>query len=204
LIRPDLAGARLVLTTRRGRVEWQLIPQLAMEEGLVDIRSVHLGPFTDVLRIFLGMMREWLSTAGLDITRIALGVTLRLPTESKEAAYSLVSKYVPCPLPTDSSDFLYRLNRPRPSTSLPDHTLINRLAAWSVIHLMAVRIAVSGGGAEAQTVSREGEAFFACRVELDINTAVDRPGNLPPAGLDALLAEFGDLAVEIATEGDKP
>jgi len=204
LARPDLAGARLVLTTRRGRVEWLLVPELASGEGPVDIESLHLGPFSDVFPIFCQMMRDWLPASGLDIARVALGVTLRLPVETKEAAYSLISKYVPCPLATDSSDFLYRINRPRRSTSLGDDTIINRLATWAVVHLVPLRIAVSGGGAAAEAVSRQGEPFIACRVELDINTAADRTGTLPRARLDALLAELGNLAVEIAVEGDKP
>jgi hypothetical protein len=180
------------------------VPELASGEGPVDIESAHLGPFADVLPVFSQMMRDWLLAAGLDIARVALGVTLRLPVETKEAAYSLISKYVPCPLATDTSDFLYRINRPRPSTSLGDDTIVNRLATWAVIHVVEVRIAVSGGGAETQALSSEGEPFIACRLELDINTAADRPGTLPHDRLDALLAEFGKLAVEIAVEGDKP
>jgi hypothetical protein len=107
-------------------------------------------------------------------------------------------------LPLGSSDFLYRINRPRPSTSLGDGTAINRLATWAVIHVVELRVAVSGGGAGAEAVSRQGEPFIACRLELDINTAAARSGTLPRESLDALLAELGNLAVEIAVEGDKP
>ena len=145
LVRPDLPRTRLILKTQTGRVDWLLRPELETEEGLADIELMHLGPFEDVLPIFSEMMRDWLLAADLDITRVALGVTLRLPAESKQAAYSLISKYVPCPLATDSSDFLYRINRPRPNTSLGDDTVINRLATWAVIHVVALRIAVSDG-----------------------------------------------------------
>ena len=204
LARPDLGAARLVLTTKRGRVEWLLVPELASEGWPVDIESAHLGPLSDALPAFSQMMRGWFLVASLDMTRLALGATLRFPVETREAAYSVISRYLPFSLPPASSDFLYRINRPRPSTSLGDDTTINRLATWAVIRVEALRIAVPRSGAGTQAVSREGEPFLACRLELDINTAADRPGTLPPDRLDALLAEFGNLAIEIAVEGDKP
>jgi len=170
----------------------------------VDIEFAHLGPLTSALPIFSEMMLRWLATTGLDITRLALGAILRLPVRSKDEGYSLMSNYLSFSLPPESSDFLYRINRPRPSSSLDDGTLINRLATWAVIQVETLLIPVSGGTAGAEGVSREREPFFACRLELDINTAADRPGTLPQDRLDRLLAEFADAATDIAARGDQP
>lgn len=204
LARPDLPAARLVLKTERARVDWLLGPELESQEGPPDIGSAHLGPLPDVLPVFCEMMLRWLATTGLDVTRLALGVTLRLPVKTKEEAYSLMSNYLPFNLAPESSDFLYRINRPRPSASLDDGTIVNRLATWAVIRVQTLVISASVGGAATQEVSREGEPFVACRLELDISTAGDRPGILPQDRFEALLAEFADVAAEIAARGDRP
>jgi hypothetical protein len=193
----------LVLKTERGRVDWLLEPDIEGQEGPPDIGAAHLGPFADVLTIFCEMMLRWLATTGLDVTRLALGVTLRLPVKTKEEAYSLMSSYLPFHLDPESSDFLYRINRPRPSASLDDGTVVNRLATWAVIRVETLLISVSAGSAAAQAVSREGEPFLACRLELDINTAAERSGTLPRDRFDALLSELGQLATETAARGDR-
>ena len=168
------------------------------------IDNYKFGPFTDVLPVFSEMMLRWLPFAGLDINRLAFGAILRIPARSRDEAYSVMSHYLPFPLSRGSSDFLYRINRPRPSKALGDGTLINRLATWAAMKVETVVVSVPIGSGGTEAVSREGEPFFACRLELDINTAGDRSGALPQDRFDRLLAELAEAAAEIATQGDQP
>jgi hypothetical protein len=46
--------------------------------------------------------------------------------------------------------------------------------------------------------------YFACRLELDINTLPEFQGELERAQLSSLFHELVDLAVEIANQGDIP
>lgn len=204
LSRPDISNAKLVLRVRRDRIDWILQVNVEVEEGLPDIAESHLGPFIDVIPVFVEMMQAWRGLAQVATTRLALGAVLRLPVQSREEGYSVLSPYLPFNLDPESSDFSYRINRPRPSASLGDDTLINRLMTWQVLQAEILVISLPSGESRTETASREGRPFFACRLELDINTAAERPGTLPQERVGDLLEEFATMAVEIAREGDRP
>ncbi len=204
LSQPNLSNAKLLLQVRQDRIDWQMRVGVEVEEGVPAIGESHLGPFTDVIPVFVEMMQTWLGLAQVATTRLALGAKLRLPVQSREEGYSVLSRYLPFNLDPESSDFSYRINRPRPSASLSDNTLINRLTMWQVLQAETLVISLSPGEARTERVSREGGPFFACRLELDINSAADRPGTLPQERVGDLLEEFATMAVEIAREGDQP
>src|SRR5436190_1193852 len=69
------------------------------------------------------------------ITRLAFGAVLAQPTEDRHSGYVQIAKYLPSiRLDVDgSSDFLFQINRPRPSRVGIENLLINRLARWSVL-----------------------------------------------------------------------
>ena len=204
LSRPELANANLLLRVRQERIDWVLGVGVEAGEGVPDIAESHLGPFTDVIPVFVEMMQTWLGLAQVATTRLALGAVLKLPVQSREEGYSVLSPYLPFNLDPESSDFSYRINRPRPSASLGDDTLINRLMTWQVLQTEIMVISLPSGESRTETASREGGPFFACRLELDINTAAERPGTLPQERIGDLLEEFATMAIEITREGDRP
>ena len=204
LSQPNLSNAKLLLRVRQDQIDWLLRVGVEAEEGLPDIAESHLGPLIDVIPVFIEMMQTWLGLAQVGTTRLALGAVLRLPVQSREEGYSVLSPYLPFNLDPESSDFSYRINRPRPSASLGDDTLINRLMTWQVLQAEILVISLPSGESRTETPSREGRPFFACRLELDINTAAGRPGTLPQERVGDLLEEFATMAVEIAREGDRP
>lgn len=204
LSQPNLANAKLLLRVRQDRIDWQMRVGVEVEEDVPDMAESHLGSFESVMPAFVEMMRTWLNLAEIATTRLALGAVLRLPVQSREEGYSVLSPYLPFNLDPESSDFSYRINRSRPSASLGDDTLINRLMTWQVLQTEIMVISLPSGESRTETASREGGPFFACRLELDINTAAERAGTLPQERAGNLLEEFATMAVEISREGDRP
>jgi hypothetical protein len=100
-----------------------------------------------------------------------------------------------------SSDFLYRINRRRLSQSGIENLQINRLSTWSVARAEYQAFALESGGIP--RVIR-GEPIFACRVELDVNTAAEFEGKLLPDQSLKIFTELIELAHEILLEGDRP
>lgn len=195
----DLSNAKLVLSVDRHRIDWVLGPDVD-REGPLGIESSHLGSFPTVLPVFLDMMRVWLTTTAPDLNRLALGVSLRLPVESREQGYQVISAYLPFDVDPASSDFLYRINRPTTSQSLGDGTSINRLTTWSVVQIETMIVSLSPTGATRERP--EGEPFVACHLELDINTEANRTGELPHNRLDDALNELAEISTTIAERGD--
>ena len=99
-----------------------------------------------------------------------------------------------------SSDFLYQINRRRISASDPE-ILVNRLSKWSVMHGGAVALAVIGD--TGPHLSRSPD-YFACRLELDINSAGPLSSSMLESGVAQLFEEFVSLGKEIAEKGDIP
>ena len=96
----------------------------------------------------------------------------------------------------DSSDFLYQINRRRPSRVVDGITL-NRLSKWSVQKAQGVTV-LGDGTVERQPIE------FSCRTELDINSAPEHTDELPKACLQDLFIECVELADELAVRGDVP
>ena len=107
-----------------------------------------------------------------------------------------MSAYLPFDLDEHgSSEFVYRINRPRDSKTLLTPTPINRLSHWSLLWIKITSI-VPG-----QLVFSPQEHRF-CNVELDINTSQLVTEELPKEKLPDLLTELVELATEIVSEGD--
>ncbi len=200
LDRPGISNARLALSSSAARIDWRLVARPESDEAFFE--PLHLGAFAEVMTVFVDMMLSWLALGPLVLSRLALGAVLKLPVESRAQGYEILSGYLPFPLDPDSSDFIYQINRPRPSTSLGDGTLINRLQNWNVVQFQTQVVTISPGVSITETPS-EGRPFFACRLSLDINTAAGRPDPLPQERLSDLLRELAAETGEIAERGDQ-
>jgi hypothetical protein len=192
-------GLVLALTTQAqaGRIDW-----LASEPVGETINPPSL---TERLPAFSDLAKRWLVNERLPqpTNRMAFGLIVHLPVANLEEGYRRLSDYLPFDIDrATSSDFLYQLNRPRDSTTLPG-VRINRLTKWSVglFFLQAVRLSGSG-----VSVSNDrGPERCGCRLELDINTVFnEETPSLPHDSLQALFGEMVALSQEIISEGDIP
>lgn len=161
-----------------------------------------LGTFPEVITSFSQLMIRWFqSDACSSVQRLAFGSTLVQPVDNRQSGYQQIAAYLPhFSLNLEgASDFFLQINRPRPSTSGIPNLRVNRLSKWSVSMWTITEIPATP---EMELRVRQGGAL--CRLELDINTAPDFPGDLPRERLSQIFEELVSLGQEIAREGDIP
>ncbi len=193
------ASGILNLDVSPGRVDWVLVKDVAPQQ-LESLQSSALGPLVPTIDGFQALLSSWFGLAGCSVNRLALGAQLCGPSVGKIEGYRALGTFLPdVKIDTEgSSDFLYRINRPRPSLVLQDGTPVNRLSLWSVSALRVSVLRTDGG----QTAMFPEEAT--CTLELDINTGQTRSTAIPSGILADLLKELRSLLVEIAELGDCP
>jgi len=164
------------------------------KEGIPSI-----GPFLDSLEQFFPLMLRWLDEMCPLIQRLAFGAVLFQPVRNHQEGYSRLAAYISSVKlePEGSSDFLYQINRPRNTKTGISDLKINRLSKWSVMKVQALFAASS-------LVIIEDLNLLAFRLEMDINTAQDYTGDLPPKELSQIFSELTSLGKEIASKGDIP
>lgn len=173
-----------------GRIDWIyrfFISDKKIPEGLPEI-----GIITEALEEFKHLMADWLKECD-ELARIAFGATIFLPVDSHEIAYKLLNDYLESVnLEPDTSDFLYQINRKRPSKTIGDELMINRLSKWKAIKF------------NFQINELEMEELFACLLELDINTVPSEKTILKKEPLIDLFGELIELGIEVIKKGDIP
>jgi hypothetical protein len=184
---------RLALQVQHRRVDWVLGP--ANVENLPAEGFFAISALPTALDDFSDMLNRWLPSWP-SAERLALAGVMHQPQADRVAGYKQIQDYLPAiTLDLESSDFLYQINRPRPSqTGIPD-LRINRLTKWSV----AVLTHLSGSDL---TRLSEVSQRHACRLEFDINTAADFRDPLSQKSFPAILAEFAALVRELVERGD--
>jgi hypothetical protein len=182
-----------------GRLEWHLrAPDL--------FESKHAS-FDETPSEFLQLMDKYIQTLSMpSVQRAALGVSVLRRVKDLAQGYSEISNYLPFQVDyADSSDFLYQINRKRPSQVLPG-TEVNRLMKWSVVVLGRRILRLTGSriaemkGTDASIVKPVDDQV-ALNLELDINTATNEDSSLEVGKLSELLREFVELAREILAKG---
>lgn len=192
-------GGRLILSVQPMRIDWVVSAHIVEGNELETFPTI--GPFSESLRTFLVLIERWLqSETAPPVKRIALGAVLLQAVENKHMGYEQIAKYLRTVQidPSNSSDFLYQINRPRVSASGIVDLKINRLSKWSVSGWRSALLAVTPASVE----QAMGPESFACRLEFDINTAADFVGSLPRDGLSKIVRELANLGQEIARDGD--
>ena len=188
---------RLIVGTNPGSIDWRLTPADA-EEPNPDGFPV-IGQFANSLEIFVQLMLRWLDEQCPPLKRLAFGAALVLPVENRVAGYRQLAPFIRVEVdPEGSSDLLYRINRPRASRSGIEGLRINRLSTWSVSKLAL------GVQADRQSFELPGLEYYACLLELDINTVPDFAGTLEGDQLSTVFEEQVALGQEIAVHGDIP
>ncbi|MDO8475728.1 MAG: hypothetical protein Q7W02_05945 [Candidatus Rokubacteria bacterium] len=182
-----------------GVIQWQVTPD-PPKDLPVDLPTV--STVEEVSKPFLGLLNRWLrSTTCPAASRLAFGVTALLPVDDHTKGYETLASFLHALKidPHNSSDFLYRINRPRRSvTEIPD-LRINRLSTWAVQKLTTV----AGLPADPSSSAVIGEQY-ACSVDLDINTVPTFTGIFTSKDTSAVFSELERLAMEILAKGDVP
>jgi hypothetical protein len=157
-----------------------------------------LGPYAVAWRDFSALVARGIALSSFPrIQRLAFGAVLCQPVSDLRVGYEILGRFLSnVRIDEDVFDFLYQINRPRPSRTI-DGLRINRLSKWSMA--LAHGVLLRGDGAIVQT-TRE----LSCRSELDINSDAENKNELRRENLQGLFAECAALAGEIATRGDVP
>ncbi len=164
-----------------------MISDKKMMVGLPEI-----GPFTEALEDFKPLMIKWLDQCDA-LIRIAFGANIFLPVDSHENAYNFLDNHLKSvKIDPETSDFHYQINRKRPSKTLGEKLMINRLSKWRAINF--------------KLMVQEVEAVesFVCALEFDINNVPIEQTTIKKESLTDVFCELIDLGIEIASEGDIP
>jgi hypothetical protein len=196
--------AILELRTAPGRADWLLVPVIG--PGSLDQPTFpNIGPVDEVLRFFDGLLFSKAAGA-YPAPRFGLGVTGLHMAADRDASYAELTSLLKTISPKleGAVEFLYQINRPRQSTVVAG-LMINRLSRWSSIAFGGVRLAFAmpSSGKESP-LPQSIKPLNATRVDLDINSTVDRHEPVPAAQREALLRELARLGPEILRSGDTP
>lgn len=192
-------GTLLTLGLDLLRIQWTVAPQLDAESINLEEQPPVLGPFVQRKNWFRDLMERWLPRCP-PIHRLAFTASLLQPTSNHQTGYELLNRYLRwVDIDPQSSEFLYRINRRRPSGTGIPNLMLNRLSTWVVAKFGVLVAAVGGGHPEQQFRPTEN---YACAVELDINTTPDFTGLLPQDNLIRIFTELVEAGVDIAQNGD--
>ena len=190
------AGGHLVMGKQPGRVDWLFFPSFDLQLGVPDYRE--LLPFEKGQEVFNEIAKRWLEISP-ELKRIAFGTILNHPVDNRTMGYSELSTYLPDVIidTENSSDFIYQINRRRPSKVI-EGLVINRLSKWLVAIVEINRISI----APVNDLPNLKDKRYFSRVELDINTIQTYQNVLPKEKYYNIYNELVDLAVEIKEKGD--
>ena len=180
------------LTVQPGRVDCVFVPANAPVPIIATF-----GDFPDAAQQHLGAVSHWVRSERFPATRrLALGLVLVEPTDTRESGYERLRYFIDGVVPQgEASDFMYQVNRYRPSAAgIPD-LRVNRLAKWAVTLLQLFEM---NAGVPALAPPRH---FVS--LDLDVSTAADFTGPIPLATVGAVLDDLIRGASEIAIHGDR-
>ena len=194
----SLQGKPLTLISRPERIDWIFQAKIEPSEAPPSSGFPSLGPYPEQLEQFLRLLTDW-SRSDLPVVRLAMGSILLRRVSNLAQGYRELARLLPgVQYDAESvSDLFYQINRPRSSTSVSS-LRINRLSRWSVMQAGSIGLTL---GPEGGAVLPSLPSQFACRLELDINTAVSR-SPLSVNQIESLLGELEQLGLEIADRGD--
>lgn len=194
----------LQLTVDPVRIQWSRFARIDPLNPPDEFPNI--GSFPAVAESFSTLMQRWLSTAP-PLKRLAFGTVLFQPVADRASGYRRLDDYLPFVEVTpgghaapETTDFMFKINRPRLSTSGVPDLKINRLMTWSFIH-WNLAVEVSHAGGEPQPLPPA--SGYACRLELDISSSGESKAAIAHQDLIPLWQELFDLAGEITVGGDK-
>jgi len=163
----------------------------------------NIGDFEKTNNLFNDLINTWCSLDNFpSFQRIAFGTILTKPTADRKKGYVILSKYLSDTLKIDeenSSDFMYQINRARKvKTEYNKELIVNRLSKWSVQQSKFLGFTLN----EDQQKIYQGNLFFSCRLELDINTVPGLNIRFSPGQSREIFQKLVELGKEISIKGD--
>jgi len=189
----------LTLQVQPDRIDWALTG--ADEEDQETVPTV--GALPGAIDGFLDLMLSWLDFDDLPpLQRLAFGATLEHRVEDQTQGIEWIAKYLPSVSLglEDLSDLVYQINRPRSAESPVNGLRINRLCKWAVVNRVGGFVKL---GPDSARFERK-HNYWACVLDLDINTVAGSPEELPTDSLSQVFTELVELGKQVAAEGDKP
>jgi hypothetical protein len=158
------AEGKLTLQVQPIRIDWVHEPVGLGDGGQPSV----LGIFPAAAESLLQLGRRWvLSNWFPSIQRMALGFVLISSTRDRETGYAELREFIDgVPNSPDATEFLYQVNRPRPSSADIDGLQVNRLSRWSVGAYKIFNMSAGSHPIESQLHNH-------LRLELDISTSAD-------------------------------
>jgi hypothetical protein len=160
-----------------------------------------IGSFEEQYPVFIGLVKKIFDVMEFpSIRRMAFGSIINLPSKDRQEGYKQLSAYIKNVKidPVNSSEFFYRINRQRNSTTGIEGLEINRLNTWSVAAYWSVSVSASIPKGQVKTT----EPNYACQLEIDINTCQEFQNNLPKEKLSEIFDELVGMGKEIICQGD--
>jgi hypothetical protein len=157
-----------------------------------------VGAWDAVRDRFATMAKAWIVRKEISVARIAFGVILLAPMDSKIHAYDTL-KALLSSVKVDSEnmrDLLYRINWPSTS-GVVDTLLLNRITSWSALEFYLARVEL---GAVPSTIAQD--RGYALRLEIDNNTDSAQSEPFDNRKVIPILQELISLASESVVNGE--
>jgi hypothetical protein len=165
---------------------------------------VHFGEASPQLKAFADRIHVLLDGIGdkVNIFRLALGVILLRPVDSREVAYEYLAKLLNFKVdPINSRDFLYQINYPELFTVGNKPIELNRLSKWSAMRMQHFMLQIAPNAAGEPTPSRAGlaagENYVRC--EIDNSSAAEMSEELSRQSWHPILDKLIELAYVTAS-----
>lgn len=191
---------RLTLTKSPAVIDLRFqLPTGIQPSEVGGIRTI--GAFQNLYPDFIDMGKRLFDIDSFPaVSRCAFGAELALPVKNQAEGYVYLASYLPAVQidANNSRDFVYQINRRRQSRlDIPELT-INRLNSWGVMRAQRGTINVLDPNQQPSAI----ETFWACKLDLDINTWQEFKGDLPRENYSEILDELLGMGIEIVNEGD--
>lgn len=193
-------GTQITMTIRPDRIDWDLRAEPPNQPQWATPAPLTLPDPTVALDQGKAIVNAWFhSNFASEAIRLAFGAVLLSRADGLQEGFDELNDYIKVDgYSEDVSDFLYQVNRRRPSSVLPFITM-NRLARWTVREFYTLSVTVGPpSGPQVETPS----AGFASVLELDMSTTADPQLPIDPVICAELFQELATLGTEIAVEGD--
>lgn len=199
IFRGDYGTGHLVLQALPGRIDWVYRPIDDPGE-----QQFIVGDLEESLKTFGSLIRRWPAalTEFPPLSRVALGTALRCPVEDRDSGYTFLQESLKdsVKLSLGSSDFLYRINRPRSVEVNSRRIGVNRVSEWSVIFNENHKASFTPPTLFTTSSTQQ---FFA-QAALDINTSQNERTGIPVGDVEGWFSELVRMTEEIANFGDIP
>jgi hypothetical protein len=191
----------LVATTDIQKISWAINVEIRAD-SVLDALPV-IGDYPTIRDQFRDMMVPWLAERCPQVKRVGFAGTLVQPLADHEASYRRLDAYLATvQVDPKSTDFNYRVNRPKATDLDIPGLIVNRLSTWSALKMQtSLQPVIPTGPTQLTAIQRE---YYACMIQFDVNTSADREESLNPELLPDLFRELVGKATEIAEQGDQP